>query len=181
MREVSRAHTQRYPVMATDHSAAQSDEIAKTQAEPTSTASKSNVHSSPARALIPVPQIPLPVHVPVGLPPSFERDSFTSTAFSDLIDRSVHAATARATANTAAGKAFFQMLGVFAEFETNIRRERQMVGIEAAKKRGVYAGRPKKVDSEEVKKLEAKGMTIPQIAEQLGVSRATVYRALGKI
>lgn len=98
MREVSRAHTQRYPVMATDHSAAQSDEIAKTQAEPTSTASKSNVHSSSARALIPVPQIPLPVHVPVGLPPSFERDSFTSTAFSDLIDRSVHAATARATA-----------------------------------------------------------------------------------
>lgn len=83
--------------------------------------------------------------------------------------------------NTAAGKAFFQMLGVFAEFETNIRRERQMAGIEAAKKRGVYAGRPKKVDSEEVKKLEAKGMTIPQIAEQLGVSRATVYRALGKI
>jgi DNA invertase Pin-like site-specific DNA recombinase len=67
--------------------------------------------------------------------------------------------------NTAAGKAFFQMLGVFAEFETNIRHEGQMAGIEAAKKRGVYAGRPKKVDSEEAKKLDARGMTIPQIAE----------------
>jgi DNA invertase Pin-like site-specific DNA recombinase len=70
---------------------------------------------------------------------------------------------------------------VFAEFETNIRRERQMAGIEAAKKRGVYAGRPKKIDSEEAQRLDAEGMTIPQIAEQLGVSRATVYRALGKI
>ncbi len=37
---------------------------------------------------------------------------------------------------TAAGKAFFDMLGVFAEFETNLRRERQMEGIAAAKERG---------------------------------------------
>ena len=42
---------------------------------------------------------------------------------------------------TAAGKAFLDMLGVFAEFETNLRRERQMEGIAAAKARGVYKGR----------------------------------------
>lgn len=35
--------------------------------------------------------------------------------------------------NTATGKAFLQMLGVFAEFETNLRRERQLAGIVAAK------------------------------------------------
>ena len=42
---------------------------------------------------------------------------------------------------TAAGKAFLDMLGVFAEFETNLRRERQLEGIKAAKARGVYKGR----------------------------------------
>ncbi|STU72326.1 RlgA [Klebsiella variicola] len=45
---------------------------------------------------------------------------------------------------TAAGKAFLDMLGVFAEFETNLRRERQMEGIAAAKARGftVAVSRP---------------------------------------
>jgi len=42
---------------------------------------------------------------------------------------------------TAAGKAFLDMLGVFAEFETNLRKERQLEGIAAAKARGVYKGR----------------------------------------
>ena len=44
------------------------------------------------------------------------------------------------TSNTA-GKAFLDMLGVFAELETNLRRERQTEGIEAAKQRGAYRGR----------------------------------------
>ena len=43
--------------------------------------------------------------------------------------------------STAAGKAFFDLLGVFAEFETNLRRERQAEGIAAAKQRGAYRGR----------------------------------------
>ena len=42
--------------------------------------------------------------------------------------------------STAAGKAFFDMLGVFAEFETNLRRERQAEGIVAARRRGAYRG-----------------------------------------
>ena len=46
--------------------------------------------------------------------------------------------------STAAGKAFFDMLGVFAEFETNLRREHQAERISAAKARGVYKGRPAK-------------------------------------
>ncbi|WP_063301552.1 recombinase family protein, partial [Pseudovibrio sp. WM33] len=52
--------------------------------------------------------------------------------------------------STAAGKAFFDMLGVFAEFETNLRRERQAEGIAAAKKRGVYKGRPPRIDKTEI-------------------------------
>jgi len=41
---------------------------------------------------------------------------------------------------SAAGKAFLDMLGVFAEFETNLRRERQAEGIAKAKAAGVYEG-----------------------------------------
>ena len=40
-------------------------------------------------------------------------------------------------ASTAAGRAFFGMLGTFAGFQTNLRRERQMEGIAASKERGV--------------------------------------------
>ena len=50
----------------------------------------------------------------------------------------------------AAGKAFFDVLGVFAEFGTNLRREREMEEIAAAKARGVYRGRMPKIDPEEV-------------------------------
>jgi DNA invertase Pin-like site-specific DNA recombinase len=44
--------------------------------------------------------------------------------------------------STAAGKCFLNMLGVFAEFETNLPRERQLEGIAKAKAAGVYKGRP---------------------------------------
>lgn len=57
--------------------------------------------------------------------------------------------------STAAGKAFLDMLGVFAEFETNLRRERQMEGIAAAKARGMYKGKGRKpsINAAEVRRL----------------------------
>src|SRR4051794_16924973 len=48
---------------------------------------------------------------------------------------------------TAAGRCFLQMLGVFAEFETAIRKERQMEGIAKAKAEGVYKGRKPSIDA----------------------------------
>lgn len=78
--------------------------------------------------------------------------------------------------STAAGKAFLDMLGVFAEFETNLRRERQAEGIEAAKKRGVYKGGKPRIDPETIKALLANGMKPSHVARQLGISRGTVYR-----
>jgi len=54
---------------------------------------------------------------------------------------------------TAAGKAFLDMLGVFAEFETNLRRERQLEGIKAAKARGIYKGRKPTIDPVELRRL----------------------------
>jgi DNA invertase Pin-like site-specific DNA recombinase len=43
--------------------------------------------------------------------------------------------------STATGRAFLQMLGVFAEFETNLRKERQLAGIASAKAKGKHLGR----------------------------------------
>ena len=82
--------------------------------------------------------------------------------------------------STASGKAFLQMLGVFAEFETNLRRERQLAGIAKAKAAGIYAGkgRPKSVDADAIAKLKAEGLGATAIAKRLGVSRVTVYRHL---
>ena len=81
--------------------------------------------------------------------------------------------------SSAAGKAFFDMLGVFAEFETNLRRERQMEGIAAAKERGVYKGRKPQIDPEEVRRLHAEERLSPTaIARRLGIARSSVYRFL---
>jgi DNA invertase Pin-like site-specific DNA recombinase len=80
--------------------------------------------------------------------------------------------------STAAGKCFLDMLGVFAEFETNLRRERQLEGIADAKARGVYQGRKASIDPEKVKALRAEGMGASAIAKALKIGRASVYRAL---
>jgi DNA invertase Pin-like site-specific DNA recombinase len=60
--------------------------------------------------------------------------------------------------STAAGKCFLDMLGVFAEFETNLRRERQLEGIAKAKAAGVYKGRPPSIEASRVRELKAQGM-----------------------
>src|SRR6266446_3450606 len=56
---------------------------------------------------------------------------------------------------TAAGKCFLDMLGVFAEFETNLRKERQLEGIAKAKAAGVYKGRRVSIDAATVREMKA--------------------------
>ena len=80
--------------------------------------------------------------------------------------------------STAAGKCFLDMLGVFAEFETNLRKERQLEGIAKAKAAGVYKGRKPSIPVDEVKALRAAGKGATEIAEELGIARKSVYRAL---
>jgi DNA invertase Pin-like site-specific DNA recombinase len=67
---------------------------------------------------------------------------------------------------------------VFAQFETALRRERQMEGIAKAKAEGRYKGRPATVDAAKVRELHAAGVTPSQIAKRLAIGRASVYRAL---
>jgi len=76
------------------------------------------------------------------------------------------------------GKLVLGILGAVAEFETDIRKERQREGVEKAKLRGAYKGRPASIDSEKVKSMKAAGMGASQIASELNIGRASVYRLL---
>jgi DNA invertase Pin-like site-specific DNA recombinase len=82
--------------------------------------------------------------------------------------------------SSAAGKAFLDMLGVFAEFETNLRRERQLEGIADAKARGVYNGRKASIDPAKVKDMKAQGMGPSAIAKTLKIGRASAYPSLAE-
>ena len=80
--------------------------------------------------------------------------------------------------STAAGKAFLDMLGVFAEFETNLRKERQLEGIAKAKTAGVYKGRKPSLNVLEIQKLRSEGLGATEISKRLKIGRASVYRVL---
>ena len=70
---------------------------------------------------------------------------------------------------------------LIAEFENDIRRERQMDGIAKAKERGVRFGRKRELTDEaiaEIKALRDAGKTVPAIMREKGLSKSSVYRAL---
>lgn len=79
---------------------------------------------------------------------------------------------------TSTGKLLLGMLAAIAEFETDIRKERQREGIERAKAAGVYKGRKPSVDVAVVRQLRDQGVSPTVIARQLQIGRASVYRAL---
>ncbi len=81
----------------------------------------------------------------------------------------------------ATGRLLFNMLGAIGQFETEIRAERQMDGINKAKKRGVAFGRKKKLSQSEKKELQqkrAQGVLIKILMKDYNLSKATVYRYL---
>ncbi len=80
--------------------------------------------------------------------------------------------------STSAGRAFFGMLAVFAQFETDVRRDRQAEGIAKAKKAGVYTGGKPRISRERVADLLKSGTSPAAVARSLGVSRMSVYRII---
>ena len=70
------------------------------------------------------------------------------------------------------------MLGVFAGFETNLRRERQVEGIAKAKAAGAYKGRKPSIDVNAIRQLRAQEMGPAAIAKRLKIGRASGYRLL---
>ena len=76
------------------------------------------------------------------------------------------------------GTVMLTVLGMVSEMELGIIKERQRVGIEAAKAKGVYKGRPSSLDHDKIKELRASGMGATAISKELGCSRGAVYKAL---
>jgi DNA invertase Pin-like site-specific DNA recombinase len=80
--------------------------------------------------------------------------------------------------STDTGRILVTVLGMVAEMERRFILERQKVGIEAAKKRGVYRGRKPSVPVEQVLKMREDGSGPAEIAAALDISRMSVWRAL---
>ncbi|MBC6982900.1 recombinase family protein [Caulobacter sp. 17J80-11] len=78
------------------------------------------------------------------------------------------------------GRLMLSMLAAFAEFETDLRKDRQAEGISKAKAEGRYKGRKPSVPTDEVRKLHSEGVRPAEIARRLKIGRASVYRALGQ-
>jgi DNA invertase Pin-like site-specific DNA recombinase len=76
------------------------------------------------------------------------------------------------------GRMVLTVLGMVAEMEVGFIRDRQRAGIEAAKARGVYKGRPVTLDRKRIVALKAEGKGATEIARELGCSRGAVYKVL---
>lgn len=79
---------------------------------------------------------------------------------------------------TAMGKMVLGLLGLFAEFEWTLIRERTQDGVERAKAKGRYKGRKPTIDRDEIRRLHAEGMKPAHIARELGIGRTTVHAAI---
>ena len=83
---------------------------------------------------------------------------------------------------TKEGRLMFSILASIAEFETALRSERQMEGIEKAKRNGVQFGRKSKLtdmEIEELRQKRAKGALIKDLMNEYNLSKASIYRLMG--
>lgn len=83
---------------------------------------------------------------------------------------------------TSEGRLMFSLLGAFAEFENDIRKERQSDGIAKARQKGVKFGRKKLFSEEQRERIrvlrETENYTVPALAQRFGCGVASIYRAL---
>ena len=98
----------------------------------------------------------------------------------ELSDKGVNLSATEQPISTkdATSKCFLDMLGVFAELETNLRKERQNEGILRAKQKGIYKGRKSSINVNKIKELKNSGMGATAIAKEMGIHRDSVYRVL---
>ena len=98
----------------------------------------------------------------------------------ELSDKGVNLSATEQPISTkdATSKCFLDMLGVFAELETNLRKERQNEGILRAKQKGVYKGRKSSIDADRIIEMKESGIGATAIAKEMGIHRDSVYRVL---
>jgi DNA invertase Pin-like site-specific DNA recombinase len=103
----------------------------------------------------------------------------------ELVRKEVHLQVLDQSINTqdATGRLLFNMLGAIAQFENEIRAERQMEGIQASKARGVRFGKQKKLTDAQIMELRQRrqaGALIKTLMADYKLSKASVYRYLGE-
>ena len=76
------------------------------------------------------------------------------------------------------GEVLLTLFGMVGSIEKHFIKARQRRGIEAAKAKGIYKGRPPSIDPVRVRELHQQGMGPTAIAKNLKIARASVYRAL---
>ena len=85
--------------------------------------------------------------------------------------------------STPTGKLLFNMLASIAEFETEIRKERQMEGIAKAKEKGIRFGRKAKLSEDDLRKLKIdkeNGIKVSSLMERYLLSKASIYRLVAQ-
>jgi len=81
--------------------------------------------------------------------------------------------------STPSGRLMFAVIGAMAEFERSLIQERVRAGLRNARAKGQQLGRPHRVvDRDAILRLKAEGISLRQIAEQLGIGYGTVRARL---
>jgi DNA invertase Pin-like site-specific DNA recombinase len=114
------------------------------------------------------------------------RSTLHLCQIADLLKRKnviLHVLDQNIDTSDATGRLLFNMLSAIAEFETEIRSERQLDGIQKAKELGVHFGRKKLLSAQQVTELHLRreqGTLIKILMKDFTLSKASVYRYLGK-
>ena len=114
------------------------------------------------------------------------RSTLHLCQIADILDRkqvSLEVLDQKINTSDATGRLLFNMLGAIAQFETEIRSERQMDGIVKAKERGIAFGRKRKLSPEQITELQERrkaGVLIKTLMTHYNLSKASVYRYLNQ-
>jgi len=93
--------------------------------------------------------------------------------------------TEKIETGSAAGKLIFHVFAALAEFERNVIRERTQAGLTAARARGRVGGRKPSLNEKQKREIRAllkdPSITVKDVADRYGVSRTTLYKAVGVV